>query len=337
LRRSDPNGPGLRRRRCGRGFSYRDDADAPIDTETLSRIHALAIPPAWQDVWICADAGGHIQAVGVDAAGRRQYLYHEGWRARRDAEKFAREISLSGRLPALRRQVTTDLTSDGPALRQNRVLATAARLLDLGTFRIGNPEYADEHDTFGLTTLQRRHVQVHKDEVRFSYTAKYGLDRVEAVHDPDVSAVIRSLRRRRAGDDDELFGWIEGRRWIPLRSEHVNTYLAETTGLDVTAKDFRTWHATVLMALALAAKAPAGTKTSRRRALAAAYRDVAEQLGNTPAVVKASYVDPRLLDLYDEGVTLAERCKRLPSPEAFGGRGRRTVERAVIELLTTND
>jgi DNA topoisomerase IB len=318
VRRSDPNGPGLRRRRCGRGFSYLDaDGSAVSDQEVLARIRDLAIPPAWRDVWICAAENGHIQAV-----------YHDVWRAQRDAAKFDRVLSLAERLPRLRRRISADLTAGG----EQRVLAATVRLLDLGTFRIGNPEYADEHDTFGLTTLQRRHVNVHRDEIRFSYTAKYGMDRVEVVHDRSVADVIRALRRRRARADEPVFGWRQGGRWCPLRSDKVNEYLQDVAGMEVTAKDFRTWHATVLMAVALAAESSPRSKTASRRAIASAYRTVSDQLGNTPSVVKASYVDPRLLDLYRDGTTIDLPRTR----SSLTGRSLRTIERAVLTLLRSN-
>lgn len=333
IRRSDPNGPGLRRRRSGRGFSYVDaDGSAVSDQQVLARIRDLAIPPAWKEVWICAAENGHIQAIGIDAAGRRQYLYHDAWRAQRDAAKFDRVLVFAHRLPRVRRRVSADLTANGKPLAEARVLAATIRLLDLGTFRIGNPEYAEEHDTFGLTTLQRRHVTVRRNEIRFNYTAKYGMNRVEVVHDPAVADVIRALRRRRALADEPVFGWRQGRRWCPLRSDQVNTYLQDVAGMEVTAKDFRTWHATVLMAVALAAEPSPHSKTASRRAIASAYRSVSEQLGNTPSVVKASYVDPRLLDLYRDGTTIG--LSRVP--KSLTGRGLRTIERAVLTLLDGN-
>ncbi|HZN17273.1 MAG TPA: DNA topoisomerase IB [Micromonosporaceae bacterium] len=327
LRRCDPSGPGYRRRRRGRGFSYLAPDGRPVtDPGELARLRALVIPPAWRDVWICPDPRGHVQATGVDAAGRRQYLYHPVWRAKREAQKFDRVQQVAGRLPRLRRRVSAHLRGEG--LSRERVLATAVRLLESGLFRVGGDEYATSEDaTYGLATLRPEHVRVGRDGVVFEYLAKGGIERVCTVTDTEVREVLRELRRRRRGAD-RLFAYRVGRRWREVRSDDVNGYLREVSGCEMTAKDFRTWHATVLAVVLLAQAGVAEPVTRRRRTVARVMREVAEELGNTPAVTKASYVDPRVVDHYHEGVTvpLRRELDGYPAPPA--------VERAVLALLT---
>jgi len=208
LRRSDPNGPGIRRRRCGRGFRYLGPGAQPVrDPETLARIKALVIPPAWEDVWICAEPGGHIQAVGTDAAGRRQYRYHDLWRERQDRDKHDRVLEFGRMLPRLRETVSAHLSRRG--LRRERVLAAAVRLIDLGFFRPGGEEYAAENGTFGIATIRREHVTCRRGELVFDYLAKGAKHREQAVVDADVQAVVGSLRRRKGGGDG-LFGYRAG-------------------------------------------------------------------------------------------------------------------------------
>jgi DNA topoisomerase I len=318
----------LTRRGAGRGFTYLDATGARVtDAEVLGRIRALAIPPAWRDVWICTDALGHIQATGTDAAGRRQYLYHEVWRTHRDREKHRHALELGAALPAMRRRWRQHLRR--PELDRQRVLAAAATLLDLGLFRVGGEQYAAEHGTYGLATLRRAHVQVRAGALVFDYPAKGGLRRVETVHDPGVLAVVQGLRRR-ADRNAELFAYKVDGAWNDVRSADVNDYLRETSTVDVTAKDFRTWHATVLMAAELARHAPVPKAvTARRRLVNAALREVSEALGNTPAVCRKSYVDPKVIDLFHAGVTMTPPAGRHSSDRAFGP----AVERAVLDLL----
>jgi DNA topoisomerase IB len=304
LRRADPSGPGYVRRGRGKGFSYHTPAGTPVtDPEELSRIRALVIPPAWRDVWICTDPRGHIQAMGTDAAGRRQYRYHDVWRAKRDAAKFDHVLEVARRLPALRRRITADLATRG--FGRARVLAAAARLLDIGVFRIGGEEYASADDpsgaaTYGLATLLREHVSVRGAVMEFRYPAKGGVERAQRVTDKAVAAVVKGLLNRDSPEPG-LLAYRAGREWRDVRSEDINEYLKEhSRGCEISAKDFRTWHATVLAAVELAGS-PAGSPTGRRRAVNAAMREVAEYLGNTPAVARASYVDPRVVDLYQSG------------------------------------
>lgn len=336
LRRSDCSGPGIVRRRRGRGFSYLDEDGRPLaDASVLARIRELAIPPAWHDVWICPYPNGHLQATGVDAAGRKQYRYHDEWRARRDQEKFDSMLEFAAALPRLRRRVRRDLRA--PGLPRTRVLACAARLLDLGFFRIGGEDYAEQNDSYGLATMRRRHVHIEHDRVVFDYEGKGGQRRVQAIADPDVREVVAALKRRRGGGH-ELLAWRDGRRWVDVRSDDVNEYVKSAAGREHSAKDFRTWNATVLAAIALASEGRAETRTARRRAVTAAVKSVAAYLGNTPAVCRASYIDPRVIDRYQSGWTIAPLLERLgDEPDLGDERVRRRIEEAVLDLIAEAD
>jgi DNA topoisomerase IB len=327
LRRSDPHRPGYTRRRAGRGWTYLDtDGQRIADPATVGRIRALVIPPAWRDVWICPFPNGHIQAVGSDAAGRRQYRYHDAWREHRDRRKHLRVLQVGERLPAMRRRWARDLRRDG--LDRQRVLAAAARLLDLGLFRVGGEEYAEEHDTYGLATLRREHVTVRRGRLVFDYPAKGGLRRQEVVSERRVAEVVTALRRRRDDANPELFAYRAGDSWNDVKSATVNEYLREVSGLDMSAKDFRTWHATVLMAAVLAREPVPAGRRGRDRAVRSGYVEVSEALGNTPAVCKASYVDPRVVDLYHDGTVVA-----LPPARRSDDAMRTALEREVLDLL----
>ena len=334
LLRSDLGGAGIRRRRCGRGFRYLGpDQAAVTDPEVLARIRALVIPPAWEDVWICPQPDGHIQAVGTDAAGRRQYRYHDLWRAQRDRAKHDRMLEFGAALPRLREVVAGHLT--GRALSRDRVLAAAIRLIDLGFFRPGGEEYAAENGTYGLATIRKDHVTCSRGQLIFDYVGKATRHREQAVADEQVCGVVRSLRRRRDGGDG-LLAYRSGPRWHDVSAADINDYLRELTGGDFSAKDFRTWHATVLAAVGLAVSVPAAaTESARRRAVARVVREVAEYLGNTPAVARASYIDPRVIGLYERGLTIAPALTRLAKDTGFGELATRgAAERAVLRLLT---
>jgi DNA topoisomerase-1 len=332
LRRSSLETPGITRRRRGTGFSYEDVAGTPVrDGETLERIRALAIPPAWEEVWICPDPMGHIQAAGTDAAGRRQYLYHEGWRTRRDAEKFDRMLEFARVLPRLRERVARDLSLRG--MPKDKTLACAVRLLDQGFFRVGSESYAKQNGSFGLATLRKEHVKVQKDRIVFDFKAKSGVRRVQTVHDPTVAPLVRTMKLRRSGGRELLAYW-EGRRWRDLRSSDINEYVRDAAGGEYTTKDFRTWHGTVLAAVFLAtADKDANGSSSRKRIVTSSIREVAGYLGNTPAVARASYVDPRVVDRFEEGVTIAATLERLPADEPTDAIFREGVEAAVLDLL----
>ncbi|MDP9328811.1 MAG: DNA topoisomerase IB, partial [Actinomycetota bacterium] len=272
------------------------------DPEVLAWIRSLAVPPAWTDVWICADPSGHLQAAGTDAADRRQYLYHPEWRRRRDRGKFERIETFAAQLPSLRRRVTADLA--GADLSRERVLACSVRMLDRGLFRVGTEDYAAKNGSFGLATLRKEHVRIGRDSAAFDFVAKAGIRQLRDVADPQILPVLRALQRRRGGGD-ELLAWREGSEWRDVRSTDINTYLKEIAGQDFSAKDFRTWHATVLTAVALAGREPPTSATGARRAVTAAIKEVATQLGNTPAVCRASYIDPRVIDRFSEGTVIA--------------------------------
>jgi DNA topoisomerase I len=333
LRRVDCAGPGIKRVRRGTGFSYEwQDGSRVQDPDTLARISALVLPPAWEDVWICPHPRGHIQAVGTDAAGRRQYRYHDEWRIQRDAEKHARVLTFAKLLPAARETVVTHLGERG--MTRNRVLAAAFRLLDLGFFRVGGESYAEENGTFGLATMRRSHVTVTGDLVVFDYVAKSGKQRVQAVVDESVRKVVTALLKR---DDRgrELLAYKDRTGWHDITSADINAYLREVVGDEVSAKDFRTWHATVLTAVGLAVSTQAPTSpTARKRAVTRVVKEVSEYLGNTPAVCRSSYIDPRVIDLYDDGVTIQRSLERLGADASFGQPATHgQIEEAVLRLL----
>ncbi|MFE3031876.1 DNA topoisomerase IB [Streptomyces canus] len=334
LRTSSCDRRGFTRVRHGRGFRYRDSAgEAITDPAVLARIRALAIPPAWREVWICPWANGHLQAVGTDDAGRRQYLYHERFRAQQDQAKHAHVREIARALPALRERVAEDLAGRG--LSRDRVAACAVRLLDLGFFRIGSDRHTRRMETYGLTTMLREHVICGREELTFSYPAKGGTELVRALVDPDALTVVRALKRRRQSGDRLLAYW-EGKAWHELHGGDLNEALRRLSGTEITAKDFRTWHATVFAAVALAVTAEDGraTPTARRRQMTRAVREVSHYLGNTPAVCRASYVDPRVLELFEQGRTIAPALTRLGEHGDFGRPATQgAVEAAVLALL----
>lgn len=328
LRRTSPAQPGWSRRRRGAGFELLDERGRQVrDPQDRQRVADLAIPPAWTEVWICPLPQGHIQAVGTDAAGRRQYLYHPQWRTQRDAAKHDRVLDLAGRLPRARSATTRALRAEG--LTRGRVLAAAFRMLDLGSFRIGSESYADQHDTYGLATIRREHVQVSGRSVTFRYVAKGSIDREQRVVDASLAKVLTELVERE-DDDPELLAWWEDERWRDVHSADVNAHVHELVRGAFTAKDFRTWNATVLMAQLLALEAPASTGTARKRAVVGCYRAVSDYLGNTPTIARTSYVDPRVVELYHDGVVLPARSlpRRRRDLPVHGA-----VERAVLRML----
>jgi DNA topoisomerase IB len=332
LRKVDCSGPGLRRVRRGRGFSILDlDGERVNDPEVLRRVNDLAIPPAWEDVWICPYPGGHIQATGIDQKGRKQYLYHPRWRARRDQQKFDDMVRFARTLPALRERVDADLARGD--FGRDHVLALAVRLLDRGFFRIGSEDYAVTNETYGLATMKRRHVRVRDGVLYFDYPAKSGKRRVQAVVDQAVADDVDTLKKRR-GRGDDLLAYKSSRRWTDVKSTDINAWLKEATGAEVSAKDFRTWGATVVAALGLAVSPVPDTKTARKRAITRVVKEVAYYLGNTPAVARASYIDPRTFDRYQDGITIAGALPELSEADDPGTAIQGEVEAAVLELLT---
>jgi DNA topoisomerase IB len=335
LIRSELTADGIRRRRCGKGFRYFAADGRPLtDPTTLNRVRALVIPPAWEDVWICPRADGHIQAVGTDAAGRRQYRYHDLWRAERDKAKHDRVLDFGRALPKVRAVVARHLAGD--KLSRDRVLAAAVRLIDLGFFRAGGEEYAAENGTFGLATIRKEHVTCHRGQLVFDYTGKSSKRREQLVADPEVCTVVNRLKRRRGSPADELLAFRSGQRWHDVSAADINDYLREVADGDFSVKDFRTWHATVLAAVGLAVSEGAGTSESaRKRAVARVVQEVASYLGNTPAVARASYVDPRIISLYERGITIAPMLAELGQGQEFGDVATNgQAEEAVLTLLT---
>ena len=337
LRRVSCSGPGITRVRRGKGFRYVDAAGNPVtDEATLARIEALVLPPAWEDVWICAAPNGHIQATGVDAKGRRQYRYHDAWRVQRDLAKHDRILDFAERLPAARERLREDL--QGTGLTRTRVLACAVRLLDLGFFRIGGEQYASENSSYGLATLRKEHVKVNRlGEIELEFTGKSGKLWQRSLAEPEVCAVVTALKRRRGGGE-ELLAWRSGpgrnAEWVDVKSHDINGYLREATGGDDTAKDFRTWSATVLAAIGLAVSTYAESPTARKRAVTRVVKEVADKLGNTPAVCRSSYIDPRIIDLYEHGVTIAPDLEALGEDASYGSPAfQGAIERAVLSLL----
>ncbi|MCU1637983.1 MAG: hypothetical protein JWL94_630 [Microbacteriaceae bacterium] len=297
--------------RAETGFAYRDLAGLPITDPALrERIERLAIPPAWTDVWICPYPNGHIQATGVDAAGRRQYIYHPTWREQKDRIKYDRALRLAESLPAARRRVTIDLRSDGPT--KTRALAAAFRMLDTGSLRVGSERYAESNGSHGLSTLLCAHATVRGSKVSLSFPAKSGQEWDSEITDPDLATVVRSLKRR--GPNARLLAYRDERGWHPLDAADINEYVRQQTGGEFTAKDFRTLHGTIAAAVSLAKHGPEKSKAARTRALAQAMRDAAEVLGNTPTIAKTSYVDPRVVDHYASGTTI--NPNRLASAES---------------------
>jgi DNA topoisomerase I len=337
LKRVDCSEPGITRRKRGRGFEYlySNTRKRVTELDVIQRIKELVIPPAWQEVWICPYPNGHIQAIGTDAAGRKQYLYHPRWRTRRDAEKFERMLEFGKRLPHLRAVCARHMALTG--MPRERVLACAARLLDHGFFRIGTESYAENNGTYGLATMRKEHVSLAKGVITFDYLAKGGKRHVTSVVESNVYEIVSSLKKRRGGGE-ELLAYKENGRWMDVSSSDINEYLKEQMGNEVTAKDFRTWNATVLAAVAMAISGnAASSRTSRKRAMARAVKEVAHYLGNTPAVCRASYIDPKVFDRYRSRWTISGALDAIGEEAAFGEPSiQGAIEEAVIDLLEEN-
>ncbi|GAA4848544.1 DNA topoisomerase IB [Luteimicrobium xylanilyticum] len=325
LRRANLSGPGYQRVPAGTGFSYRDPGGDLVDADERRALEALAIPPAWTDVWIAPHPNAHVLATGVDAAGRRQYLYHPQWRARQDRTKFDRMLALAEALPGARGWVTRDLEGDAPTRR--RALAAAFRLLDVAHLRVGNERYASRHGSRGIATLRVRDATVDDDHVLLRFPGKSG----QLWESELVDARLARVLAERSGDepDARLLGFsrddelddddpddagsgavvvpvdVDGTQlWVALDPAAINEDVRARTGGDFSSKDFRTLHGTVAAAVSLATHGTERTVTARKRAVAQAMRDAAAALGNTPAIARASYVDPRVVDLYGQGTTI---------------------------------
>ncbi len=303
LRRSATGGRGYHRVRSGRGFSYRDpDGKTVTDPAVRQRLEDLVIPPAWDDVWISPYDNGHILATGIDGAGRRQYMYHPGWRERMDRIKYDRALALAESLPSARRMVTQDLRRPEPD--RQRALAAAFRMLDQGSLRVGSERYATEHGSRGLSTLLCAHAHVSGDDIELDFPGKSGQEWSSSIHDPDLATVIAGMKRR--GPNARLLSFRErrGAEWEPLSAEDINAYVKERAGEEFTAKDFRTLHGTVAAAVDLAKTGPESSQAKRKKAVSHAVKAASEELGNTPTVCRQSYIDPRLLDAYEHGETI---------------------------------
>jgi DNA topoisomerase I len=324
---------GFRRRRRGRGFSYLDASGEPLSApDVRARIEDLVIPPAWEDVWICRDARGHLQATGRDEAGRKQYLYHPRWREVRDRVKFAQLVDFGHALPAIRRRLRRDLRHD-PLSRQ-RVTAALVKLLDVTLIRVGNADYARKNGSFGLTTLRTEHVEATDDAIDLAFDGKGG-NRLElSVRDDDLAAVVRECQEI---EGQELFRYVDP-GGVPrvVGSGDLNDYLRAASGRDVTAKDFRTWGATVLAARSLHAEGEAGSATARKRAVVAAMRQVGGVLGNTAAVSRRAYVHPGVVDTYLAGTFVDTYAAALEAARASRPRELRLHEGATLLFLESN-
>ena len=298
LRYVSDKAPGIRRRRTGKALRYvAPDGAAVTDAATLGRIRALAVPPAWKDVWICGSADGHLQATGRDARGRKQYRYHRRWREVRDETKYGRMIAFAAALPAIRRQVTRDLAR--PGLPREKVLAALVRLLETTYIRVGNSEYARENDSFGLTTLRERQVQVRGSTLKFRFRGKSGVEHEIALADARLARIVRRMQDL---PGEALFHYVEPDGGVrSLESADVNAYLRAIAGADFTSKDFRTWAGTVLCARALSELAPPRSRTEARRSAVRAVESVARKLGNTAAVCRKCYVHPAIVASYERG------------------------------------
>jgi DNA topoisomerase-1 len=311
------------------GFTYRLADGALVEEEkVLARIAKLRIPPAWQNVRIARGEAAPLQAVGVDKKGRTQYLYHTRFRAQREEAKFKRVVEFGESLPALRRRVRADLKGD--ALERQRVLAAMVRLIDQGFFRIGNDKSAEAESTFGLSTIRGSHVKVAGKVVEFDYIGKWRKQQQRAIADADVATIVGQLKNGQ--NDDELFRFTQNGRVVDIKDRHVNDYIQSIIGKDFTAKDFRTWAGTLLCSIALAMQGQGTTKTDRKRRVRKAIVATADQLGNTPAVCRSSYICPRLLDEYMEGKPFEMlRKTRKGSPVVRVGLS--MEERALLKFL----
>jgi DNA topoisomerase I len=329
LRYSTDARPGITRRRAGRGFSYRaPDGRAIRDRAEIERIRRLAIPPAWQDVWICPDPIGHLQATGRDARGRKQYRYHRRWRTRRDRDKFARIVAVAKLLPRIRRRCDRDLARRG--LSRDKVLATVVRLLELTLIRVGNDEYARLNRSFGLTTFHDRHATVRGSTVRFRFRGKSGQQHEIDVRDRRLAAIVRRCQELPGQD---LFQYLDRDGQVhDVTSDEVNDYLRDASGADVTARDFRIWAGTVLAYRSLSAVEPATDERSARRNVLEAIRLSAGELGNTPAVARQAYVHPGVLEAYLDGAIASPRRQRKGSA-SVQPLASASEEMALIDLL----
>lgn len=329
LRYANVGRPGIVRHRRGKGFVYLDPSGRLVrDARTLARIRALVLPPAWSDVWISTDPRAHLQATGRDAAGRKQYRYHAGWRSERDATKYHRMLAFADVLPAIRRRTRRDLM--GPACSRPRVLATVVELLARTYIRIGNEEYAKKHRSHGLTTLQDRHVQIRGRKLHFAFRGKSGVFQSIDIEEPRLAVAVRQCQDL---PGQTLFQYRDDcGRVRSLSSADINNYLREITGGQFTAKDFRTWAGTLAAATALDGIPTPATKTAANKTIVAAIDRVAATLGNTRAVCRGSYIHPKVIESFRDGVTLSA-----VTPAKTVPKGLFDVEARLVALLRRPD
>ena len=322
--------PGIRRRRFGRGFRYFGPDGRPmLDPGDRERIRGLVVPPAWRDVWICPDPHGHIQAIGRDARGRRQYRYHPRWRQLRDEAKFSRMVAFGRALPTIRARVDAALSRSG--LNREKVLALVVRLLEITLIRVGNEEYARDNASFGLTTLRRRHVAVSGEKVRFRFRGKSGKEHAFGIRDRRLSRIVKRCQEL---PGQELFRYVDDRgRKRGVGSADVNAYLRAVSGRDFTAKDFRTWAGTVRAAYALKALEPFSSARQAKRNLARAVESVAARLGNTPAICRRCYIHPVVVDAYLGGKLAGALRTRAARPRPAG---LHPHEQSVLDMLVAH-
>jgi DNA topoisomerase-1 len=332
LRYVSDSQPGYTRKANGQGFEYFDTDREPIrDEQRLLRISRLVIPPAWSDVWICPSPNGHIQATGRDARGRKQYGYHERWREVRNEDKYDRMISFGKALPKIRKRVKKDLALAG--LQRSKVLGTIVLLLEQTLIRVGNEEYARENNSFGLTTMQDRHVDVAGSKLRFRFRGKSGREHEVDVTDRRIARIVSRLQDLPGQD---LFQYVDDNGDVrDITSQDVNEYLREITGQDFTAKDFRTWSGTVLAAVALNVVGPFETQKQAKANVKSAIGAVAKILGNTPAVCRKCYIHPAVLESYSEGNLIEGLRKRTGKDLEKKGVDLRFAEAAILRFLAT--
>jgi len=334
LRYVSDAGPGIRRVKRGAHFAFIAPSGKPIrDEAEIERIRTLTIPPAYTDVWISPDPKGHLQATGRDARGRKQYRYHRLWREVRDENKFERMVAFASALPTIRAHVAHDMAL--PGLPRDKVLATLVNLLEATLIRVGNDEYAKENDSYGLTTLENRHVDVKGEKLRFHFRGKSGVEHTVELKDKRLAKIVKRVREL---PGQELFQYIaEDDARMPVHSQDVNEYIERMAGAHFTAKDFRTWEGTMYCALALAANSAAETIAERKRNLVEAVASVAKRLGNTPAVCKKSYIHPGVLDAYLESGALQLAARRVRKATAHALSSDESKVLAFIKKLITRD
>jgi len=328
---SDDN-PGIRRRKRGQGFTYTDPQGRTVrEPKVRDRIAKLAIPPAWTDVWICTRANGHLQATGRDARGRKQYRYHAEWRAVRDETKFGKMILFGEALPKIRARADEDLSRRG--LPREKVLAAVVQLLETTLIRVGNREYAKQNNSFGLTTLRNRHVDVQGSRLRFEFRGKSGRDHAVELHDRRLARVVKQCRDL---PGQTLFQYLddEGVRQS-ITSEDVNGYLRETSGQDFTAKDFRTWGGTVLALAALLEIGDCDSEQEASQAVVQVVKQVSSGLGNRPAICRKYYIHPLVIDTFVAGKLIDVLSGAVEPAAEDTAEGLRTLEAQVLHLLHT--